>query len=180
MAWCPAWAWTSQSPFSGYRHFELIMRGGCGPQRWVELAAELALSHRERAFWKTSRIEPTGAVAGTPSLIVMRLLQFAEPHLVGADHGLVLRRPALAHFERALQVGRAMNPDLVMVKGDLCQDKSWGGYVWLRRALSQHMRCKIALLPGNHNPRYCWMRCCVERAQQLPMICSYGVFGCCC
>ena len=44
-----------------------------------------------------------------------------------------------------------MNPDLVLVTGDLCQDESWGGYVRLRRALSQHVRCPVALLPGNHD-----------------------------
>ena len=41
MAWRPARAWTSQRPVAGYRHFELIMQGGRGPQRWVELAAVL-------------------------------------------------------------------------------------------------------------------------------------------
>ena len=44
-----------------------------------------------------------------------------------------------------------MNPDLVLVTGDLCQDESWGGYVRLRRALSQHVCCPVALLPGNHD-----------------------------
>jgi Icc protein len=44
-----------------------------------------------------------------------------------------------------------LNPDLVLVTGDLCQDESWGGYVRLRRALSQHVRCSVALLPGNHD-----------------------------
>ena len=81
----------------------------------------------------------------------MRILQLSDPHLVAADQGLVRRRPALAHFERALQVGGAMNPDLVLVTGDLCQDESWGGYVRLRRALSQHVCCPVALLPGNHD-----------------------------
>ena len=81
----------------------------------------------------------------------MRILQLSDTHLVAADQGLVRRLPALAHFERALQVGSAMNPDLVLVTGDLCQDESWGGYVRLRRALSQIVRCQIALLPGNHD-----------------------------
>ena len=56
-----------------------------------------------------------------------------------------------AHFERALQLGGALNPDLVLVTGDLCQDESWGGYARLRRVLSQHVRCSVALLPGNHD-----------------------------
>ena len=81
----------------------------------------------------------------------MRILQLSDPHLEAADQGLVRRLPATAQFERALQVGSAMNPDLVLVTGDLCQDESWGGYVRLRRALSQIVRCQIALLPGNHD-----------------------------
>ena len=81
----------------------------------------------------------------------MRILQLSDPHLVAADQGLVRGRAALAHFERALQVGGALNPDLVLVTGDLCQDESWGGYARLRRALSQHVRCSVALLPGNHD-----------------------------
>ena len=81
----------------------------------------------------------------------MRVLQLSDPHLVAADQGLVRGRPALAHFERALQVGGALNPDLVLVTGDLCQDESWGGYARLRQALSQHVRCPVALLPGNND-----------------------------
>ena len=81
----------------------------------------------------------------------MRILHLSDPHLVAADQGLVRGRPALAHFERALQLGGALNPDLVLVTGDLCQDESWGGYARLRRALSQHVRCSVALLPGNHD-----------------------------
>ena len=51
MVWRPARAWTSQSPVAGYRHFELITQGGSGDQRWVELAAVLKPSHRERVLW---------------------------------------------------------------------------------------------------------------------------------
>ena len=39
----------------------------------------------------------------------------------------------------------------MLVTGDLCQDESLGGYSRLRRALSQHVRCSVALLPGNHD-----------------------------
>ena len=63
MAWRPARAWTSQSPVSGYRHFELITQGGRGPQRWVELAAVLAPSHRERVLWSELK-DPTRWISG--------------------------------------------------------------------------------------------------------------------
>ena len=51
MVWRPAKAWTSQQPVGGYRHFELILQGGRGDQRWVELAALLAPSQRLRVNW---------------------------------------------------------------------------------------------------------------------------------
>ena len=57
----------------------------------------------------------------------MRILHLSDPHLVAADQGQVRGRPALAHFERALQLGASLNPDLMLVTGDLCQDESWGG-----------------------------------------------------
>ena len=61
----------------------------------------------------------------------MRILHLSDPHLVAADQGLVRGRPALAHFERALQLGGALKPDLMLVTGDLCRDESWGGYARL-------------------------------------------------
>ena len=44
-------AWTSQMPVAGYRHFQLVMQGGRGAARWVELAPVLAPSQRERVPW---------------------------------------------------------------------------------------------------------------------------------
>ena len=51
MTWRPAKAWTSRKPVDGYRHFELVMQGGRGLQRWVELAPLLAPSQRRRVAW---------------------------------------------------------------------------------------------------------------------------------
>ena len=67
MAWRPARAWTSQSPVSGYRHFELITQGGRGPQRWVELVAVLAPSHRERVLLNELK-DPTRWSSGWQSI----------------------------------------------------------------------------------------------------------------
>ena len=52
MAWRPARAWTSHQLLAGYRHFVLITQGGRGSERWVELAAVLAPSHRQRVLWR--------------------------------------------------------------------------------------------------------------------------------
>ena len=67
MAWRPARAWTSQSPVSGYRHFELVTQGGRGPQRWVEMAAVLDPSHRERVLWNELK-DPTRWSSGWQSI----------------------------------------------------------------------------------------------------------------
>ena len=67
MAWRPARAWTSQRPVAGYRHFELITQGGRGPLRWVELAAVLAPSHRERLLWSELK-DPTLWSSGWQSI----------------------------------------------------------------------------------------------------------------
>ena len=52
MGWNPARAWTSQDPVGGYRHFQLVLQGGRGDQRWVELEAVLEPGYRERVRWR--------------------------------------------------------------------------------------------------------------------------------
>ncbi len=51
MTWKPALAWTSCQPMTGYRHFRLVMQGGRGSQRWVELEAVLDAGTRIRVAW---------------------------------------------------------------------------------------------------------------------------------
>ena len=49
MAGPPAQAWTRQDAAAGeYRHFQVVLQGGRGSNRWVELAAVLNPQHRER------------------------------------------------------------------------------------------------------------------------------------
>ena len=55
MGWRPAQAWTSQSPVAGYRHFRLVLQGGKGRERWVELEAVLDAHTRQRVAWRGSR-----------------------------------------------------------------------------------------------------------------------------
>ena len=52
MGWNLTRAWTSQAPVGRYRHFQLVLQGGRGDQRWVELAAVLNPDCRERVLWR--------------------------------------------------------------------------------------------------------------------------------
>jgi tryptophan-rich hypothetical protein len=52
MGWKPAQAWTSQEAVGGYRHFRMVMQGGRGNERWVELEAVLDASTRRRIAWR--------------------------------------------------------------------------------------------------------------------------------
>ena len=81
----------------------------------------------------------------------MRILQLTDPHLVAADAALVRDRPALPLWHRALDQVELLQPDCLVVTGDLCQDESWGGYVRLRDALQRRVNCPVALVPGNHD-----------------------------
>ncbi|MGC6483861.1 MAG: TIGR02450 family Trp-rich protein [Synechococcus sp.] len=58
MGWRPAQAWTSKTPVAGYRHFRLVLQGGKGRERWVELEAVLDASIRHRLTWRELRNSP--------------------------------------------------------------------------------------------------------------------------
>ena len=81
----------------------------------------------------------------------MRILQISDPHLVAAEAALVRERPALRLLQRALEQAVALQPDLLLITGDLCQDESWGGYVRLRRLLECCVDCAVGVVPGNHD-----------------------------
>ncbi len=51
MPWKPAEAWTSLSPREGRRHFRVILQGGRGADRWVELVSLLNPQVRLRERW---------------------------------------------------------------------------------------------------------------------------------
>ena len=55
MGWKPAQAWTSRQSVEGYRHFRLVLQGGKGKDRWVELEAVLDASLRQRFPWQQLR-----------------------------------------------------------------------------------------------------------------------------
>ncbi|MBL6738834.1 MAG: TIGR02450 family Trp-rich protein [Planctomycetaceae bacterium TMED241] len=48
MTWKPALAWTSRHPREGRRHFRLVLQGGRGSGRWVELVSVLTPEVRLR------------------------------------------------------------------------------------------------------------------------------------
>ena len=51
MPWKPAEAWTSLTPREGRRHFRLVLQGGRGAERWVELVSLLDPQVRLRENW---------------------------------------------------------------------------------------------------------------------------------
>ena len=52
MSWKPAKAWTSVLPREGRRHFRLVLQGGRGSERWVELVSLLEPQVRLRESWQ--------------------------------------------------------------------------------------------------------------------------------
>ena len=48
MNWKVVQAWTSVNPQDGYRHFQVMLQGGKGQERWVELEAVLDSNVRLR------------------------------------------------------------------------------------------------------------------------------------
>ena len=81
----------------------------------------------------------------------MRLLQLSDPHLVASDQAMVRDRPALALWNQALEQVDRLQPDALVITGDLAQDESWGAYRRLRDSLARLVSCPVALLPGNHD-----------------------------
>ena len=51
MTWKIAQAWTSVNPQQGFRHFQVMLQGGKGQERWVELEAVLDSNVRLRVNW---------------------------------------------------------------------------------------------------------------------------------
>lgn len=87
-----------------------------------------------------------------------RILQLSDPHLLADPGGRVHQRAPLPLLRRALMEALAMTrqdgvePDLLLISGDLCQDESWGGYVRLGEALGELApSLPVALLAGNHD-----------------------------
>ncbi|MEB3158909.1 MAG: metallophosphoesterase [Synechococcus sp.] len=82
----------------------------------------------------------------------LRVVQLSDPHLVGDPNGQVRGRPALRHWNTALQHAALQHPDLLLITGDCCQDESWNGYALLRESLNQLLPgIPVAVMPGNHD-----------------------------
>lgn len=90
-----------------------------------------------------------------------RVVQLSDPHLVGPLAGRVRTKPALAHWDAALDHAIALQPDLLLITGDCCQDESWNGYARLRDSLRRlPQTTQVAVAPGNHDhPGR--LRCCL-------------------
>lgn len=52
LSWKPALAWTSRHPREGRRHFRVVLQGGRGSERWVELVSVLTPAVRLRQSFR--------------------------------------------------------------------------------------------------------------------------------
>ena len=87
----------------------------------------------------------------------MRILQLSDPHLLADPAGLCRGRPSLTLLRHGLtsalaQLAReGIEPDRLLISGDLCHDETWSGYARLRDLLADDPALpSAALLPGNH------------------------------
>ena len=91
------------------------------------------------------------------NLLMPRLIQLSDPHLVARANGRVRGRTALTLFRKALDKALQKQPDLLLVSGDCCHDETWCGYVRLRDAIDAAIQqqaastVRFALLAGNHD-----------------------------
>jgi Icc protein len=108
----------------------------------------------------TTRQDSLGRSAAAPPLAERHVLQLSDPHLLvdpAGRHRGVAALPHLVHgLEQALAQlsAEGLQPDALLLSGDLCQDESWGGYVRLAELLRQPAAAALGpalLLAGNHD-----------------------------
>lgn len=115
----------------------------------------------------------------------MRLLQLSDPHLLADPAGLCRGRPSLALLRHALTeahrqlTAEGLQPDRLLISGDLCQDESWGGYRRLAEVLMDSPFAALEpplLLPGNHDHALALRAALGREAVLAPALLNWGAW----
>jgi len=93
------------------------------------------------------------AVCYDPSMRIVRLVQFTDPHLFGEEAGRLRGIATYPALIGAIEHARARDwpPDAIVATGDLVQDDPTG-YALFRRAFAG-LGVPVHCLPGNHDVR---------------------------
>lgn len=115
----------------------------------------------------------------------MRLLQLSDPHLLADPTGLCRDRPSLDLLRHALSQAHdqlqamELQPERLLISGDLCQDESWGGYRRLAEALADSPFAALEpplLLAGNHDHALALRAALGRQAVLAPALLDWGAW----
>lgn len=79
-----------------------------------------------------------------------RLVQLTDLHLLADPQANYRGVNTRTHFLTALKEAKRLNPDLLMLTGDLAEDEQWATYQWLYQQLKKS-GLTWQWLPGNHD-----------------------------
>jgi len=87
----------------------------------------------------------------TSARTVLDILQLTDPHLFADPETQLKGVQTASSFRRALDHAlAAWNPDVILLTGDLSEDRSAESYLQLRKAL-EGLQIPIYSIPGNHD-----------------------------
>lgn len=81
---------------------------------------------------------------------MMRLVQLTDLHLLADPSALYRGQATRAHFLAALKLALRLQPDLLLLTGDLAEDEQLATYQWLFQQLN-NSGLNWQWLPGNHD-----------------------------
>ncbi|MEM9103228.1 MAG: 3',5'-cyclic-AMP phosphodiesterase [Pseudomonadota bacterium] len=84
---------------------------------------------------------------------VVRVLQLTDAHLFAEPDATLLGMQTELSFKAVLLdvIQRNINPDLILLTGDLSQDRSEQAYLRLREHVLANFTCPVFWIPGNHD-----------------------------
>ena len=80
----------------------------------------------------------------------MRVLNITDLHIVPSRGGHIYGVDPFVSLQGMLDAGMALNPDLVIARGDLVEHSDSASYLRLRQLLSA-TALAVFVLPGNHD-----------------------------